>query len=127
MVGGVRILGARPEHLLCVRCRTYLKGLVTPVDGRGIPLNLLIGILESLFGGLMAVVSVKVPKWVREKMRAYGEAVEWPEEIRRLIITKIEELERIRAVEKAIKLLEQISPMPKGTAEALVREDRDRH
>ena len=75
----------------------------------------------------MAVVSVKVPKWVREKMKAYGEAVEWPEEIRRLIITKIEELERIRAVEKAIKLLEAIPPAPKGTAEALVREDRDRH
>lgn len=75
----------------------------------------------------MAVVSVKVPKWVREKMKAYGEAVEWPEEIRRLIITKIEELERIRAVEKAIKLLDAIPPAPKGTAEALVREDRDRH
>jgi hypothetical protein len=75
----------------------------------------------------MAVVSVKVPKWVREKMNAYGEAVEWPEEIRRLIITKIEELERIRAVEKAIKILEQIPPTPKGTAKDLVREDRDRH
>jgi len=75
----------------------------------------------------MAVVSVKVPKWVREKMNAYSEAVEWPEEIRRLIITKIEEFERIRAVEKAIKLLEQIPPTPKGTAEDLVREDRDRH
>ncbi len=75
----------------------------------------------------MAVVSVKVPKWVKEKMKAYGEVVEWPEEIRRLIIAKIEELERIRAVEKAIKLLEQIPPAPKGTAKALVREDRDRH
>lgn len=75
----------------------------------------------------MAVVSVKVPKWVREKMKAYGEAVEWPEEIRRLIITKIEEIERVNAVERAIKLLEPIPPTPKGTAEELVREDRDRH
>jgi len=53
--------------------------------------------------------------------------VEWPEEIRSLIIAKIEELERIRAVEKAINLLEQIPPAPKGTAKALVREDRDSH
>jgi len=75
----------------------------------------------------MAVVSVKVPKWVREKMKAYGEVVEWPEEIRRLIISKIEEIERVNAVERAIKLLEQIPPTPKGTAEELVREDRDRH
>jgi len=75
----------------------------------------------------MAVVSVKVPKWVKEKMKAYADVVEWPEEIRRLIIAKIEELERIGAVEKAIKLLEQIPPASKGTARALVREDRDRH
>jgi len=75
----------------------------------------------------MAVVSVKVPKWVREKMKAYGDVVEWPEEIRRLIITKIEEIERVNAVERAIKLLEQIPLTPKGTAEELVREDRDRH
>jgi len=75
----------------------------------------------------MAVVSVKVPQWVREKMKAYDEVVEWPEEIRRLIIAKIEELERIRGVENAIRLLEAVPPAPKGTAEDLVREDRDRH
>lgn len=75
----------------------------------------------------MGVVSVKVPKWVREKMKAYGEDVDWPEEIRRMIIARIEEVERIRAVEKAVKLLMSIPPAPKGTAEALVREDRDRH
>ena len=60
-------------------------------------------------------------------MREYSEVVEWPEEIRRLIIAKIEELKRIRAVEEAVKLLEQISPAPKGTAGNLVREDRERH
>lgn len=75
----------------------------------------------------MAVVSVKVPKGVREKMKAYSDLVEWPEEIRKLIIAKIEEIERMKAVEKAIKLLEEVPPAPKGTAEALVREDRDRH
>ncbi len=75
----------------------------------------------------MAVVSVKVPKWVREKMKEYSDVVEWPEEIRRQIIAKIEELEREKAVEKAVKLLEAVPPAPKGTARALVREDRDRH
>jgi hypothetical protein len=75
----------------------------------------------------MAVVSVKVPKWVKEKMKTYSEDVEWPEEIRKLIIAKIEELERKRAVERAIELLEGVPPAPKGTAEALVRKDRDSH
>ncbi len=75
----------------------------------------------------MSVVSVKVPKWVREKMKTYDEVVEWPEEIRRLIIGKIEELERIRTIEKAISLLEAIPRAPKGTAKDLVRRDRDSH
>jgi len=75
----------------------------------------------------MAVVSVKVPRWVREKMKAYGEVVDWPEEIRRLIVLKIEETERIRAVEEAVKLLETVTPAPRGTAQTLVREDRDSH
>jgi len=75
----------------------------------------------------MAVVSVKVPKWVKEKMKAYDGVVEWPEEIRRLIIEKIEDLERVRAVEGAINLLESVPPAPKGTARSLVRRDRDSH
>lgn len=77
--------------------------------------------------GLMAVVSVKVPKWVKERMEAYREVVNWPEEIRRAIMAKIEEVERTKAVEEAVRLLEAIPPAPRGTAGALVREDRDRH
>jgi len=75
----------------------------------------------------MAVVSVKVPKWVKERMRAYSEVVNWPAEIRSLIIARIEEIERIRAVKEAVKLLEAIPPAARGTAETLVREDRDSH
>ena len=75
----------------------------------------------------MSVVSVKVPKWVKEKMRTYAGTVEWPEEIRKLLIAKVEELERVRAVEDAVKLLETIPTAPKGTFKTLVREDRDSH
>ena len=76
---------------------------------------------------IMDVVSVKVPEWVRQKMKEYSESVEWPEEIRKLIMAKIEELEREKAVEDAVKMLEPIPTTPRGTAGALVREDRDRH
>jgi len=73
----------------------------------------------------MAVVSVKVPRWVREKMKAYSGLVNWPDEIRRMLISKIEEVERVRAVEEAVKLLARLPSTPKGTAVRLVREDRD--
>jgi len=75
----------------------------------------------------MAVVSVKVPEEVREKMRMYSDVVKWPEIIRESIMKKIEEVERVNAVEEAIRLLGSIAPAPKGTAKALVREDRDSH
>ena len=75
----------------------------------------------------MSVVSVKVPRWVKEKMKEYKDLVNWPEEIRRAIIAKLEELERRRTVEKAIELLEKVRPAREGTALKLVREDRDSH
>jgi len=55
----------------------------------------------------MAVVSVKVPEWVKEKMKELSNVVNWPEEIRNFIIAKINEIERVRAVERAIKILEK--------------------
>jgi len=72
-------------------------------------------------------VSVKVPSWVREKMKAYSERVQWPEEIRRMLVSRIEELERAKAVEEATRLLDSMPPAPKGTARKLVSEDRDSH
>jgi hypothetical protein len=75
----------------------------------------------------MGVVSVKVPKRVKEKMREYSKIINWPEEIRGLINTRIEEFERGRTLEEIIKLLEGIPSTPRGTARALVRGDRDSH
>ncbi len=75
----------------------------------------------------MSVVSVKVPQWVKEKMREYKGLVNWPEEIRKAILVKLEELERRKAVEEAVELLEKVKPARKGTALKLVKEDRDSH
>ena len=40
----------------------------------------------------MAVVSVKVPEWVKEKMKELSNDINWPEEIRNFIIAKINEI-----------------------------------
>lgn len=75
----------------------------------------------------LSVVSVKVPEWVKEKMQKYGKYVNWAEEIRRMIIAKIEEIERKEAIERAVKILSSLSLTPKGVAKNLVRENRDSH
>jgi hypothetical protein len=75
----------------------------------------------------MAVVSVKVPEWVKEKMKELSNDINWPEEIRKFIIAKINEIERVRAVERAIKILEKVPFAEQETAKKLIREDRDSH
>jgi hypothetical protein len=75
----------------------------------------------------MSVVSIKVPRCVKEKMKKHASSVEWPEEVRKLLIQKIEELERADALERVVKILEDIPSAPRGTAEKLVRRDRESH
>ena len=61
-------------------------------------------------------------------LRGAGDAVDGEKLIaigKKNSIAKIDEIERVKAVEEAIKLLEPIPQAPKGTAEALVRKDRD--
>ena len=75
----------------------------------------------------MAVVSIKIPECLRQRMREYSDKINWPEEIRKIITAKIEELEREKAIEDAVKMVEPIPTAPRGTVGTLVREDRDRH
>ncbi|MEM2123125.1 MAG: hypothetical protein QXE79_05775 [Candidatus Bathyarchaeia archaeon] len=75
----------------------------------------------------MPVVSIKVPDQIKEKMEKYKDRVHWPDEIRKLIAAKLEEIERSEIVSRAMRLLEGIPPAGAGTAESLVREDRESH
>lgn len=80
-----------------------------------------------LIGIRMAVISVKIHRSVKERMDRFRNIVNWPEEIRKAIMAKLEELERGEAVDEALKVLEKVRPSARGTAAELVREDRDSH
>ncbi|MGC8848987.1 MAG: hypothetical protein ACP5K1_05920 [Candidatus Bathyarchaeia archaeon] len=60
-------------------------------------------------------------------MEKYKGKVYRPDEIRKLITEKLEEIERRETVNRAIKLLEGIPSSGRGTAESLVREGRESH
>jgi len=75
----------------------------------------------------MSVVSVKVPKEIKDKMRKNKGKVDWPEEIRRSIVEKIEEIERKETIENVEKLLAKLPVQPRRAISKLVREDRDAH
>ena len=74
---------------------------------------------------LSEVVSFKVPREVKEKMKALKNKINWSEELRKYVVKRIEEMEREEALEKALKLLESVKPAKRGTAAKYVRESRD--
>ena len=74
---------------------------------------------------LMAVVSVRIPRNLRDKLRKSG--LNLSEEIRRYLTwlaTREDSRKQLQALER---LIEKLPRAPRGTAEKLVREDRDAH
>ena len=76
---------------------------------------------------MRSVVSVRVPPELKKKMDEFKSQVNWSKEIREFIRRKVEELEKKRVVEDVVEFIKTLPPAPKGTAEKLVREDRDSH
>jgi ribosome-associated translation inhibitor RaiA len=76
--------------------------------------------------GNTSVVSVKVPKRVREKMRSMD--IEWSKVLRKAIETKIKEYERKKATQGFLEFRAN-NPVPKNktryTSEVLARENRE--
>jgi hypothetical protein len=71
------------------------------------------------------VVSFKVPKQIKEKMRRYADRVNWAEELRKFVMNRVEELEREDNVKEVISILMSTREVPSGFSEVSVREDRD--
>ncbi len=71
----------------------------------------------------MSVVSFRVPKELKEKMKRIG--INWSEELGAYIEKRVKEHEQKEAIEEFKKIIAKIPQAPKGTAVKLVREDRD--
>ena len=71
----------------------------------------------------MSIVSVRVSKELKEKMKKYD--INWSEEIRKAIIERISEIERAKAAEEISKMIEGLPKAETGFSVKSVREDRD--
>lgn len=74
---------------------------------------------------MSTVISVRIPRKLKEKMDKLKDLVNWSEEIRKFLEKRVEELHRRKVLEEIRKVLEKIPESPKGTAAKYVREDRD--
>ncbi|WP_457741871.1 type II toxin-antitoxin system VapB family antitoxin [Thermococcus sp.] len=71
----------------------------------------------------MAVISVRVPDELKEKMKKYD--INWSEEIRRFIELRVREIDKEKLLDEIDSFLENVPELPKRKATKLVRDDRD--
>ncbi|NJE75918.1 hypothetical protein [Thermococcus sp. ES12] len=71
----------------------------------------------------MAVISVRVPDELKEKMKKYD--INWSEEIRRFIEQKIRDKEKAKLLDEIDSFLESVPTLERGKATKLVRDSRD--
>ena len=71
------------------------------------------------------VVTFKVPKEVKEKMRRYRDRVNWSKLLRDFVIEKIRLLEAEEKLKKVSKIISETKGVPSGFSKFSVREDRD--
>lgn len=73
------------------------------------------------------VVSVRVPPDIKREMDELRGEINWSEEIREFIKKKIKDYRKRKALQEIVSYIQTLPEAPKGTAQKLVREDRDSH
>ena len=71
------------------------------------------------------VVSFKVPREVKLKMKKLEKYVNWSEELRKFLIKRVEELEREINFREVLEKLKNTGSVEEGFSVESVREDRD--
>jgi metal-responsive CopG/Arc/MetJ family transcriptional regulator len=75
--------------------------------------------------GSGSVVSVRVPPEVKREMDELMDEINWSEEIREFIKRKIQEYRKRKTLQELVSYIQTLPEAPKGTAQKLVRDDRD--
>lgn len=76
---------------------------------------------------MSTVLSIRIPKRLREEMEKLKDVTDWRSEIIAFIEEKVKAYKRLRALQEMDKILEELPETPRGLAAKLVREDRDSH
>lgn len=82
--------------------------------------------MPTFIGRLISVSSVRIKRELKEKMEKYKDRVNWREEIRRFIESKIRKLKAEKSFEKVFEELKRAKwSVPRDFSASSVREDRD--
>ena len=75
----------------------------------------------------MSVYSIRIPPEIKNEMNKLKGEINWSEEIREFIKSKIEEHKKRKVLQEVVAYIQTLPEAPKETAQKLVREDRDSH
>ena len=76
---------------------------------------------------MSVVLSIRIPKKLKEEMDKLRDIIDWSKEIRAFIEEKIRIYKRIKVLNEIDRLLEELPSTPKGLTTKLVMEDRERY
>jgi len=76
---------------------------------------------------MSVVISIRIPKKLKERMDSLRDMVNWSEEIRKFLQNKVKEYHRKKVISELHKIIEGFPEVERGTAAKYVREDRDSH
>jgi len=71
-----------------------------------------------------AVLSIRIPRELKEKMRELRD-VDWRGEVVSFLIERVKYYERLRIIREVRKIIDEVPAAEPGTASRYVREDRD--
>jgi len=71
------------------------------------------------------VLSIRIPKRLKEEMEELKDVADWRSEIIAFIEERVRTYKRLRALREIDEVLEELPETPRGLATKLVREDRD--
>ncbi len=76
---------------------------------------------------MSVVFSVRIPRKLKEEMEKLKDLVDWRSEIIAFIEERVRMYKRMKTLQEITRMLEELPETPRGLAERVVREDRDRH
>ena len=80
-----------------------------------------------MFDGMSDVVTFKVSRELKERMKRFKDRVNWSAELRKFVENRVKELEAEQRLELATEELKRGGwSVPKGCSSRSVREDRER-
>lgn len=75
---------------------------------------------------MSVVLSIRIPRKLKEEMDKLKNVIDWPSEIRDFIEERVRVYRRVKVLKEVDSILEKLPKTPRGLAAKLVREERER-